>query len=157
MTNRKSSASAWGVSETSASSTQNDLEKVIEILRSKLGSLYAIHVFRKCSPMQHGFPVLRPRWYVALLFLTVPAQFACFMCAVQKHVEDLEAIGILAGAGVIDQAGFTSMCENIPRTLEQTNMMIDYMDFLEMAGKLPEIDFSRLHALPSQNATCLQV
>ena len=88
------------------------------------------------------------------------AKFACLMMnAILKilSVEDPEAIGILAGEGVIDQVVFTSMCENIPGALEQTNMMIDYMDFLQLADKLPDVDFSRLHSLPTQSATCLQV
>lgn len=54
--------------EAKADAGQNDLDKAMEYVKTELGELYSIALFRKVSPINSGFPILRPRWYATWLF-----------------------------------------------------------------------------------------
>lgn len=45
----------------------SDLEKALQYIEKQLGTLYFISIFRTHTPVQQGFPVLRPRWYASSL------------------------------------------------------------------------------------------
>ena len=61
MTNRSSTAGQI----CSNDDGRNDLEKALDYIRSELGECYDMSVLRNQSPVNYGFPMLRPRWYAA--------------------------------------------------------------------------------------------
>ena len=43
---------------------KNDLEKAVDYIRKQLQDSYEIGILRNQTPVTHGFPMMRPRWYV---------------------------------------------------------------------------------------------
>ena len=64
-----------------------------------------------------------------------------------------EAVGILKADGVPDHGEFEAILQNAV-TPTATPCVIDFFEFLSLAR--PQIDFARLHQLPTHAASCLQ-
>ena len=47
--------------------TKNDLEKALQYIDKQVSDLYLISIFRNQSPVAHGYPMMRPRWYASRL------------------------------------------------------------------------------------------
>ena len=137
-------------SSTAASSAQcdekSDLEKALAYIEKEIGSLYCIYCFRKCQPLDHGFPIHRPRWYASRRNMRYLFTFAWL----SGQLWTSEAVGILKGDGVPNKEDFEKICEDtMARTA--TPCTVDYFDFLSLSR--PEIEFQRLHELPTHDAT----
>ena len=64
MGSRSSSGGAAGSNDQDADE-RSDLQKALDFVQKELGTLYSIYCWRKCQPMDRGFPILRPRWYAS--------------------------------------------------------------------------------------------
>ena len=64
MGSRSSSGGAAGSNHQDADE-RSDLQKALDFVQKELGTLYSIYCWRKCQPMDRGFPILRPRWYAS--------------------------------------------------------------------------------------------
>ena len=61
MTNRSSGHAA------EPGNPKNDLDKALEYINQKLENSYLIFILRNQTPLSHGYPMMRPRWYVSRL------------------------------------------------------------------------------------------
>lgn len=94
MTNRSSGNAA------EPGNPKNDLDKALEYINQKLANSYMISILRNQTPLSHGYPMMRPRWY---------------------------AVGILRGEGVSED--FDAKWQDI-RTRSSVSAASDYFDFL---------------------------
>ena len=55
-----------GMNNRSTSAGQKtDLQMALDLIDEHLGQFYLITILRNCQPENHGYPILRPRWYAA--------------------------------------------------------------------------------------------